>query len=729
MKKHLVIGITLLAAATVFSQGKPAKIRPGMVDMSARWAAKQAMMRQASENMTAQSHALPIGPQAPMLKQTSANSSAVTWNAISSSMNVYGTLESSSKPLQYNDELKLVSFIHRKSPTYQPNPYPAPLGAETGAIVGMVNYNWSNTWDSTCIWNDNTNWARYPQGGIYNPPGNTSYTNAYIVATGPLVQASNAWSGNFLASKKLDVFDNVASTVPNAQQFNSSFGPSYGATGKVDFAYHDFTSTDDGLVRSLGTIYNDANATTVSGQGIRGPRILKGTFTSGVFVWTGDSIPINVTTNSGTGDYNWLGGRHNMAWDDAGTIGYVWYYGCRAGATGNSTGYQPVVYKTTNSGLSWVPVPGINFNDVSRFKAKVLDHLLPVSLDTTQTIPFFNYQEGFDGTVDKNGELHIMATVWGTGKAHPDSLAYAYTEFVNWDGETYTYAHGPVAVTPTNSAHMNRPYIYDFYTVAGTPAMWDVAVIDSMATEAPGERSIDGGFTDNPWDGDGSSKAGSDARLQMSRTPGGSKILYTWAESDTGNTNQGRKWNHLPNLHVRMMDINPPYNYGLRQEEFNITSNSLYIKDRAVMHNTSPKCAVTQTAASGYTVALPIKVTNDQNTPMTQLQPNTHWYSAAVLEFSVVVDGVSEFSSTISNIVLFPNPAINMANIEIDLKSNSIVEVLIYTLLGEVVVSEEANCVEGENKIPVKTDQLKSGIYLVNVKTGNSNCTKKLIIE
>jgi hypothetical protein len=58
-----------------------------------------------------------------------------------------------------------------------------------------------------------------------------------------------------------------------------------------------------------------------------------------------------------------------------------------------------------------------------------------------------------------------------------------------------------------------------------------------------------------------------------------------------------------------------------------------------------------------------------------------------------------------------------------------VVEVLIYNLLGDVVVSEQTSCVKGANKIPIRTGHLKSGIYMVNVRTGNSDCTKKLIIE
>ena len=82
-----------------------------------------------------------------------------------------------------------------------------PATAKTGVIVANVSTNFGQTWDSTCIWANGTNWGRYPQGGIYNPTGNTSLANAYVLGTGPTV-AGSTWSGVFYASKKLNVFNN-----------------------------------------------------------------------------------------------------------------------------------------------------------------------------------------------------------------------------------------------------------------------------------------------------------------------------------------------------------------------------------------------------------------------------------------------------------------------------------------------------------------------------------------
>jgi hypothetical protein len=73
-------------------------------------------------------------------------------------MNVYGVLNSTSKPLQFTPNVNIVSFIHRKSPTYITSPF-----SNSGCIVGMISINNGLTWDSICIWTSTaTIGTRYP---------------------------------------------------------------------------------------------------------------------------------------------------------------------------------------------------------------------------------------------------------------------------------------------------------------------------------------------------------------------------------------------------------------------------------------------------------------------------------------------------------------------------------------------------------------------------------------
>src|SRR6185295_4821647 len=120
--------------------------------------------------------------------------------------------------------------------------------------------------------------------------------------------------------------------------------PTYSPTGKGDFARYDFYSTEDGKIRSMGGIYSNVNTQPYS---MRGARLYTGSYNSGVISWSGDSIIPPVTYKSANTPN--LFSEPRMTWNEAGNVGYVWFIGCRSGATGANAGYQPIVFKTVNS--------------------------------------------------------------------------------------------------------------------------------------------------------------------------------------------------------------------------------------------------------------------------------------------------------------------------------------------------------------------------------------------
>src|SRR6218665_2257832 len=344
MKKYLLLGFGLTAAVSSFAQISSAKKQAVPVNIADRIATKFTNAESAphSSNSTA-------GP----VFQPSAGSSGsertaiqapVSWRKFTGSMNIYGVVLSESRPLQYNDELNAVTFVHRKSATYVASPAPATTGAVTGVLVSMVSTDLGQTWDSTCIWNDNVNWARYPQGGILNPAGNTSMSSATIAATAPITPAAGGWIGNAFAAKQLGSgnYNNVASS----QTFVANSSPFTGLGVKVDFPAYGFTSTDDGAVRALGGIFNgDINSTTATGQDYVGARVLKGEYSMGNVNWLETAITPSVRV--GVGGSNLLSATPGMAWSEDGQIGYVYHIGSSAFPPTNdlvNSGFQPIVY-------------------------------------------------------------------------------------------------------------------------------------------------------------------------------------------------------------------------------------------------------------------------------------------------------------------------------------------------------------------------------------------------
>jgi hypothetical protein len=711
MKKQILLGSFLLTAISAFSQNEQIKPKPtGLINSKIIAASKFDDTGIIPQVISAIPNA--DNTNRPQANSASKTTSANTWNNFTSSMNIYGSVIGYCKPLQWNDELNAVTFVHRKSPTY-PTTGSSSL-TESGSIVAMISLDCGASWDSTLVYADVTNRGRYPQGAIYNPPSNTNINNAYIVADGPVTLGSG-WVGNFYASKQLGSanYNSIISAVPNAVQYFASAGPYTPNLGKHDFSAYSFTSTDDGKVRSLATIASDINNTTAGRD--TAVMLVTGTFNNGVFDWAGTAIYPPTTVNSSDGERQWVA-RPMMAWNESGTIGYIVTIGSRVGATGSNVGFQPIVFKTINGGASWSLEPGIDFNN-SAFK-DVKRPIVSVATDSTLQVPFFNWIEGMDCTVDANNKLHIFSTIIGTASNHPDSTGF----ITSFGTEGYRWPHKPGY----------QPYLYDFiYDGTSTSPGWSHITVDSMSSEGPSDLTTGKGYNDNPWDSDptmSNAKVRIDSRLQMSRTPDGKYLVYSWAESDTTFTNLGKKWNNIPDIKARVMDVTT----GLTNTvEINVTRNDIgQISGHAMYHFISPKCKLMSDGGNPVGPVLNIPMTISNSSPYRQASTNKHWYSCTTLDFRYLTVGIAENNlNSTNNSFIYPNPAKNNATLNINLATNSKIQVEILNTIGQVVKTTKAEGQSGTNSVNIDLGGLSSGIYLVNVKVDNAASTRKLIVE
>jgi hypothetical protein len=709
MKKHVLLGSVLLAAISAFSQSSKV-IQTGMINTK-----MLAEIKFGPENPNPVANTNPVQPTSTPTHSGSKTSS-ITWQNLSSSMNIYGVIISYCKPLQWNDELDAVSFVHRKSPSYTFSPLPASTAA-TGAMVAEITTDCGTSWDSTALFSDDNFWGRYPGGAIYNPTGNTDISNAYIVGAGPTTGAGSVtWIGNFYASKQLGSanYNNAPSTVPNAQQVMATAPPfAPGVPSRHDFSAYGFSATDDGKMRVLAGITGASADTAVM--------LMTGTFNNGVFDWAGQVFDPPTTIDATSGDENWVS-RPIMAWNEQGNVGYVVIMGSRLGATGSNVGYQPIVYKTTNSGSTWSLESAINFNSgaFDDVKAK----LWPVNTDTNLIVPNFYWLEGIDCSVDMNNKLHVFTSLVGHPSDHPDSLNY----ISQWTTEKYRWPHAPIV----NNGPAVHPYLWDFVydgTSTTTPT-WSHMLIDSMPTEGPQAGTTGAGYQDNPWDADPSnsnSKVRIDARLQMSRTPDGKHLLYTWSESDTAYTDNQKKWNNLPNIRARLYDVE---NAVLSTTEIDLTVDAQGdVANHAMYQFISPKFKLLSKTTTTINVDLPVTCSN--SSPYSQLTRNLHWYACANMDFArpnTIGIGENKLNTT-DNISIYPNPAKNNTTIKVNLTTASNMQVEVLNTLGQIVKSTKGQGQVGDNTLSVDLNGLSSGVYLVNVKVNNSTSTKKLIIE
>ena len=740
MKKQLLIGSALLAAMSAFPQaGRVSGGSAGAVNHKT-----EQLPADAGINEDLLSPMPGSGVMAPVANEPQAQSKAVTsvnWGLLTGSSNCYGQLVSSQRPLSYNPELGAVAFIHRKSDHYLESPA-LPSTAKTGVILANVSTDWGTTWDSTAIWSNATNWGRYPQGGIYNPTNNTSISNAYVLGTGPTV-AGTVWSGVYYTSKKLNTFDATASTAPGAQYFFDLAAASYPA-GEFSHGWtrNGFTATLDGKMHAVGITSPDLQTLA----NVRGFAVLTGSFnsTSNTFDWKMDSLVPPVLSN-GAG-VRYLNPDPVMVWNREGTVGYIIGIGVLSSGTLATRGQQPIIYKydsRTNANATWTLQNGIDFNAanmrkviISKFDGTFGMGPLQIMNDgDTVGVPFFN---DFDCAVDGNNNLHIGATFYGHSNDHPDSLNFL---------QTFTTSINPTERYSWRMINGSRPYLWDFY---GDGISFTPLLIDSIASEGPSPASGQRGYNENPWDpsGTGSAKIGIDSRIQLGRSVDGKQIVFTWVESDSLFTNQQFKWNALPDIKTRAVAVHSGTNLAkyvvdLGPEQ-NLTKDDNNVRTRATLHymsntvtNASLTCFI---AATQYSADIRVPLTVTNSNPFSQLTNNATWFGAANVNFrfpkasgesigTPLIDGIAEIGGAVSYVSIFPNPAQNAAAVKFSLANSGVVEVVVMNAVGQVVKTTKVQGTVGENAVRIDLSGIASGIYMVNVKAGESQTTKKLIVE
>lgn len=276
------------------------------------------------------------------------SSPTLNWQMFSGSMNIFNSLRSFAKPLQYQPALNTISFIQRKSATYSCSPDPGVLG-QSGVIVAMISSNWGAQWDSTCIWTDTSHFGRYPQGAISNPPGNQTLSNAYVVSTGPVVN-SFQYSGFYSASKVIGPgnYNNSPGTAANAMQYF----PTTSTLGTCYYAGNAFSATDNGLVHSLAYL-SDPTAFNMH----RGAMLLRGTYANNAFNWIADSLPCDAAYYAG--GFKCMHPDAMMAWNRAGTVGYVVFMASRYGSQMTEAGNLLCIRAATAAPVGPLPHPWI----------------------------------------------------------------------------------------------------------------------------------------------------------------------------------------------------------------------------------------------------------------------------------------------------------------------------------------------------------------------------------
>jgi hypothetical protein len=156
------------------------------------------------------------------------------------------------------------------------------------------------------------------------------------------------------------------------------------------------------------------------------------------------------------------------------------------------------------------------------------------------------------------------------------------------------------------------------------------------------------------------------------------------------------------------------------------------IVGNAFFHTTSMKMKADLIAEPcEVTFSVPIRFTSSPASPVLNANdPNFHYYSTAVMSFTTNCTDIDEYSPlSARNVVLFPNPANDNVQVNIRTNGNSNLEVSILNIVGQELHSQRITTSQGQTTAVINVSDLPPGMYLVNLKSGSSIISKKLVIE
>lgn len=583
-----------------------------------------------------------------------------------SSYNAYGLLVSSSSCLNADEDLNLVMLVHRLCAGYTGG------GGASGYVQTTATTDLGATVDSAdtrTIVNNDAHLCRYPSGVIYNPTGNTDPANAFAVVSGPFHPGAD-WDGYYLGSMRLD-------GQYNDQQF---------ITTSPDSGYHfpreGFSVTTAGKVYVSGISVNpnfDSNTMTAADYAYKGNFLLTGSFdtTTNTFTWTDTLFTPNYRYD--VDGYPEFGSSSaQTAWSIDGETGYMVFIGILD--TSAMTHSNPIVYKTNDGGITWNMVDLFDFTTI----ATIADNIVPTVQGTTR--PVFSLNNGWDATVDANGQLHLIIEIMSGYTDDPDSAGYTW----NLD---------PVTQDPLTSK------LYDVFTTSADS--WNAILVGEVLTssisdaDAPNVTGLGVGW---------------DARAQISRTKDGNKIFYSWMDTDPGFSDM----NILPDLFVKGYDITTEE----ITEAKNLTQGTDYDANNFWLFMSN----LTFDDGNGtYTLHLTTSaLAYDDDEDDTY-----HYYvSGAQLadaDFASAIHETTKNTFSISN--AFPNPFDNNTSFDLTLTQSAYVTIEIVNSIGQTVTKDNHHFNAATNHIVIDGNSLQSGIYFCTVKVNGQNKALKLVKE
>ncbi|MCK9204603.1 MAG: T9SS type A sorting domain-containing protein [Bacteroidales bacterium] len=670
MKRSLLLSLAILFAMTTVAQ-KP------QLKMGIPTASRVTGQKVAIEPLNP-SGAFAVKPKPISLKYVKGTKDFVDVVTLGTSANAYGYgYAGGQKTMVWaDDNLNAIINIHRMGPGSTPPSLSGYLAVDLGINNGLTADDWTKNYQvyaAKLVAATYLDAARYPQGAIYNPEGNTELANAYCAYITPNLSATTVtWGGySYGTCNLVDQTDSV-------KKMRWYSPPPY------TYIPDGFTVTKNGIA-----FYTDLDQNWTSGSVVYQGKVILGrgiwNANTHAFDYTISTLPLTTTENNRPAN-------ERIAASPDGERVWIVALANNGGATqiGDFANYYPILFKSTDAGQTWsdpIVVQLDGPNGIEGVKNYLSDYMITQLFDPPYpTRDQIGYTTAFDCdiSVDKWGNPHIGVAV---------------------------------GVTPSD------------YSIASSDSafcIFDIYSTDQGATWSGVAMGFPWTFRGNYPDDDYTE----DNRVNISSTQTGDKIFVTWNDTQIS----GFDDNTMPDVFARGFDlitnkitavdgVNEPDNVTLLSEVsssawFQCMSHYVFTDDNKF---TLP--IVTQ-YMDATDPAQPVEFKYLTN------------FSYVNSDFSIPVPnpvfpvGIETKTTEVNTLTVSPNPVKDFAMLNLNLSRSAKVSLTVSNLVGQQVMSfDKGQVTAGAKQFTLDANNLPSGIYMVTALIDGQKLTKKMIVQ
>jgi len=566
---------------------------------------------------------------------------------VGTASNIWTILNPDQSQVDYNPDLDMVTFVHRQD-----------VGIFSEGGSGTVRFDMSvdqgSNWTvdegpltpqlvagngfvdiTTIAGDDQITGCRYPNGIIYNPPGNEDVNNAFYVSTGPCLFSAlgdvTGWGVIYKSSQKLDGSAAV-------DQYDIYLEDE--VEGGLDGSTKSLCQAGD-AVHAIG--YNNGSGSIqVAWKGV-----LNGDGTA--FDWTPTEIEPPFKTDGAAAIL--YSGYQNMAFSPDGSVGYFVFGGALEDQ--DAEWYIPNVYSTADNGDTW--------------------ELASADLDMANTevgtlLGGFAYTRRMDCVVDADDRLHVFCEMMQSSEDNSGFFYEGYMVDFIWDGAT-----------------------------------WTERIIGQIDDAEAGEFASAGSFQ-NLY-----------THPQSSISADGTVATFIWTSTLDGDINSN------PDIFGRAVntvtgEITPikKLTEDTEAEEF-------------AYYPTASSTLITDGDDMDYEVPIVLFIDwTGSNLDQTQF----YYLKGAGFDMSEFVVGIDEEESPLLGLMLYPNPANNVARLTFGVEEVVDAQIRVFDALGSVqMIIADPSIAIGQHDYNLDVSGLAAGLYTIEILADQSVTSMPLQVQ